>query len=507
MKNALIGYTGLVGKHLSLQMNFEDVYHSKNIHHLKHKSYDWIVCAGIMAKKWWANQHPLEDWTQIQSLLSILETVHCQRFILISTIDVFRESYSPHQTENEREEHVYSQEPYGLHRRRVELFVQSHFSNSHILRLPALFGLWIEKNVIYDMLHKQNESMNISLGDLYQYYSLSNLSHDIHLMIERNIPVLHLFSDPISVHDMKEWMQRHQGHDFFCLSKHVYSTESRKRYHIGTIYPEFWKSREQIRHEFQEFLWLWIFWYHFMIAMPVCVTQPLDQSIPIFHRFHLHRFEIAPRHVWGDHWYQASVDDSIIPPHEIVRIHAFLYGKQENLWNDHTHYLFFFQQVKPFLESLPRLEGITMGSPIQRRRSETSDTVIADCMKSYDQILPWIQWEINAPQFQTDLTLDRESVVPLCQLYPSLSIVVDTGSCQMIQEHPIEYYETLFSHVRHFHFSYFDSWMKSSNIFHSNQSLFHHLISQNYRGFITIEIAKPVPTVLDYFRILLGIHI
>jgi len=119
-----------------------------------------------------------------------------------------------------------------------------------------------------------------------------------------------------------------------------------------------------------------------------------------------------------------------------------------------------------------------------------------------------IQWEINAPQFQTDLILDRSSLEPLCHQYPKISVVVDTGSCEMIPENPIEFYDLFSFHIRHFHFSYFDSWMeKSSGIYHRNKTLFHYLIQTNYRGYITIEIAKAVPSVFDYIRIFLGIHI
>ena len=391
-KKALIGYTGLVGKHLSLQMNFEDMYHSKNIHLLENKTYDLIVCAGIAAKKWWANQHPIEDWNNIQRLLTILETVQCQRFILISTIDVFQDSSNPLNRGDTLDIDAFSKEPYGQHRHRVELFVQSHFPQSHIIRLPALFGLWIEKNVVYDMLHKQNESMKIYLQDRYQYYPLSQLSKDIHHHImEKNIPIVHLFSDPISVYEIKDQMERHIGHDYFCVSKHIYIDQCQKHYQCGTLNLSLWrKSQKMILQEFNEFLWQWIFWYHFMIAMPVCVNQSIEESVPIFHRFHLNRFEIAPRHVWGDHWEQSFLDPSIVPFHEIVRIHALLYGKQENLWKDKIYYQSLFQRMEKVLDRLPRLESITMGSPIQRRRFENSDSEIAQCMESYDQILPWI---------------------------------------------------------------------------------------------------------------------
>jgi hypothetical protein len=62
MPSALIGYTGFVGSNLDRQHAFDDRYNSKNINAIAGKSYDLIVCAGIQAKKWWASEHPDEEW-------------------------------------------------------------------------------------------------------------------------------------------------------------------------------------------------------------------------------------------------------------------------------------------------------------------------------------------------------------------------------------------------------------------------------------------------------------
>ena len=42
---------------------------------------------------------------------------------------------------------------YGRNRYYVEKFVNSHFANCTIIRLPSLFGKGLKKNFIYDLLH------------------------------------------------------------------------------------------------------------------------------------------------------------------------------------------------------------------------------------------------------------------------------------------------------------------------------------------------------------------
>ena len=63
MKNkyALIGYTGFIGSNLlSFDKNITK-YNSKNIHKIKNKKFDLVICAGTSSKIWLAKKKPYED--------------------------------------------------------------------------------------------------------------------------------------------------------------------------------------------------------------------------------------------------------------------------------------------------------------------------------------------------------------------------------------------------------------------------------------------------------------
>lgn len=154
-RKALFGYTGFVGGWLLRNYHFHDVYNSANIQQATNQQFDVVFFAALPAAKWYANKYPNEDWSNIQRIMTVLDTIHItKQFILISTIDVYGaavangvDEFSPF---NEQEQH-----PYGLHRARFEMYVRSRFGNTAaIIRLPGLFGEGLKKNIIYDVLQQ-----------------------------------------------------------------------------------------------------------------------------------------------------------------------------------------------------------------------------------------------------------------------------------------------------------------------------------------------------------------
>ena len=89
MKTALIGYSGFVGQSLLHAASFEHLYRSTNIQDIVGQSFELVVCAGAPGQKWLANKDPLADAQSIDSLISCLESIKTERFVLISTVDVF----------------------------------------------------------------------------------------------------------------------------------------------------------------------------------------------------------------------------------------------------------------------------------------------------------------------------------------------------------------------------------------------------------------------------------
>ena len=120
MKTALIGYTGFVGGNIYNQLEFDDVYNSKNIEEIKGKKYDLVISAGVSAVKWLANQKPKEDWQNIEKLLNLLITAKIKYLVWISTVDVYP---NPSDVDEKTYTDYKRAQPYGKNRFLAEEFI------------------------------------------------------------------------------------------------------------------------------------------------------------------------------------------------------------------------------------------------------------------------------------------------------------------------------------------------------------------------------------------------
>ncbi len=201
MNNGLIGFTGFVGTTLLNQRSFERLYRSTNISEIEGQCFDLIVCAGASAQKWIANREPIADQNNIKKLISHLKKIRCNKFVLISTVDVFK---NPCGVDEETEIDENGLHAYGLHRRMLEKFVTAHFDNHLIIRLPGLVGPGLRKNIIYDFLNDNNINKIESRG-VFQFYPMVNLWYDIETSLSENLKLVHLTAEPISVADVSKF--------------------------------------------------------------------------------------------------------------------------------------------------------------------------------------------------------------------------------------------------------------------------------------------------------------
>lgn len=200
MTTALIGYTGFVGSTLLKQAHFDELYRSTTIDDICGRSFDLIVCAGAPAQKWIANRDPAGDSAAIEGLISRLARVRCGRFVLISTVDVFSDPVGVDESTEVNESGLHA---YGLHRRMLEKFVQEHFANHLIVRLPGLVGPGLRKNVIFDFLNHNNLDAIDSRGS-FQFYPMVNLWHDLQIALDHHLGLLHLTAQPVTVQVVAE---------------------------------------------------------------------------------------------------------------------------------------------------------------------------------------------------------------------------------------------------------------------------------------------------------------
>jgi len=149
LMDALIGSNGYVGSWLDRGHQFGARFNSRTTDDAFAQSFGTVVCAAAPGSMFEANRMPERDSARIDRLIAQLGKMSAQHFVLISTSAVL-ERFSAH---DETMAVFTSAAPYGLHRRRLEIFVQGHFASSMIIRLPALFGEGLKKNFLFDILN------------------------------------------------------------------------------------------------------------------------------------------------------------------------------------------------------------------------------------------------------------------------------------------------------------------------------------------------------------------
>ncbi len=197
--DALIGHTGFVGSNLLRQRDFAAHFNSASIGGIDGRQFDEVVCAGVSAVKWWANQHPDEDRARIEGLMRRLETITARHFTLISTIDV----YDPPLGVTERDlPMLEGLHAYGRNRAMLERFVAGRFESHQIVRLPALFGPGLKKNAIFDLMHDNRVAL-INPASAFQWYPLDRLAADLGVARAHGLCLLNLATEPLAMEQIR----------------------------------------------------------------------------------------------------------------------------------------------------------------------------------------------------------------------------------------------------------------------------------------------------------------
>jgi hypothetical protein len=150
MQSALIGATGFVGQNLRRDQDFTELYDSRTIVKSAGKSFDLVVCAAAPGSMVAANRAPERDAATIDQIITHLSNLTAERVILISTIATLK-NFGHGQDEGT--EAFETETAYGRNRRRLEAFCEAHFDDHLVLRLPALFGHGLRKNMLFDLMN------------------------------------------------------------------------------------------------------------------------------------------------------------------------------------------------------------------------------------------------------------------------------------------------------------------------------------------------------------------
>ncbi len=179
-RRGLVGHTGFVGSHLDAPGRFTDRANSKNP--LAPGHYDLIVCAAPYAEKWRANERPDVDAAQIEALKEMLSHCTTDEFVLVGTVDALRIEAGM----------------YGKQRLWFENWLRDRYENLRIVRLPALFGKGMKKNVLYDLLDASNPVV-CNFDSTYQWYPIERLWDDITVTRNADLRFRNLVTSPIKM--------------------------------------------------------------------------------------------------------------------------------------------------------------------------------------------------------------------------------------------------------------------------------------------------------------------
>ncbi len=244
----LVGYTGFVGSNIAANRQFDMLFNSKNIEDSFGANPDFCIYSGIPAEKFLANQNEERDFEIIKTAITNIKKINPKRLLLISTVDVYKNPVDV--TEDNPADGT---DPYGKNRLYLENWCAQNIENLHIIRLPGLFGENIKKNFIYDMInfipsalkaekflqlasletiisesyydnkngfYKLSDNANrdelkkafvrVSFSALnftdsracFQLYNLQNLACDIKTVVENDIKLINLATEPLCAADI-----------------------------------------------------------------------------------------------------------------------------------------------------------------------------------------------------------------------------------------------------------------------------------------------------------------
>lgn len=352
-ENCLIGYTGFVGSYLMNHYKPKYTFSSANINQITNNNYDTVICCGVSAKKWYANKYPDEDIANINKLLDNIKDIKCNKFVLISTIDVYPNSNSC-QNENDCIGSD-NNHPYGKNRLYVENFVKSTFTNHHIIRLPGLFGFGLRKNIIYDLINNNNP--NVDPKSIFQWYDLNWLYEDINYVIENNISLINLFTEPIVTKDILDIFADYNINKYNSVDTSVI-------YNLTTKYTntKYWKSKKSVMSALESYI-------KKMLLSNLCVSNlssigELDKDM--LKDFGVKNIEIAPFKTFGEGFIDKPLEYfNKWKNDNIYSMQSILYPNTNNIFDDNEWFITYMKKLID-ISSYLNIKILVLGSPKNR---------------------------------------------------------------------------------------------------------------------------------------------
>ena len=147
-KDLLVGSTGFVGGNLAAKHAFAAVCHSTDIAAQFGAKPDLCVYAGVPAAMFLANADPDADLAVMAAARENLRQIAPKQLVLISSIAVYADSRGKDEQSPMTPDGLPA---YGRNRLQLERWAREDYPNALIVRLPALYGIGLKKNFLFDL--------------------------------------------------------------------------------------------------------------------------------------------------------------------------------------------------------------------------------------------------------------------------------------------------------------------------------------------------------------------
>ena len=381
---AIVGYTGFVGSNMLQFYVFDNFYNSKNFEEARGKHFEEIIFCGIPAVKWFANKNPNEDTNIIENIKNILNTITCDKFILISTIDVYNNTSCS--SNEESQINFLINHTYGKNRYLYEKYIEGKFENHFIIRLPALFGKGLKKNIIFDLINN-NQIENIPLNSSFQWYNIDRLKNDIDIVINNNIKICNLFTEPIETKEIVNLFYKiyKKDYDFLIKINDGIRVDDKIEYNTQTQYYEKFNSNkygyvcdgQAVLKDLETFFKYMILNKSNLCVSNICVDRVSQLQFSCLLKLHgITKVQIAPTKLIGnwknlDHFDTSIFTENGIKPYSFQSI---TYSLDDlNIFSENKDKLMVHIKNVIDMASTHKIEILVFGCPKNRKITNQND--------------------------------------------------------------------------------------------------------------------------------------
>lgn len=203
----LLGHTGFVGSTLARCAKFDKMYSRSDgwndfVEHGVDQEWGTVVVACVPAVKWMANKDPAADKSVIQDLVKLISRLKARQVVLISTIDVYN-IMDGTADEDVRLPKSAEHHAYGTHRMQFEEQLSGAFGEKLVtVRLPALFGVGLKKNAVFDLIYGKPTN-GLDPRTSFQWLNMSRLGEYLSTILgQSDAHLVNLFPEPIETADI-----------------------------------------------------------------------------------------------------------------------------------------------------------------------------------------------------------------------------------------------------------------------------------------------------------------